>query len=120
MNTEKLIFDALLSEKNKYKSDEIKLSSIEARLIGESTAFIFSILISRDFLLDESCDEVTMEIISKDRTDYFVCISNSLGVIHHRVNFVNQELELISYLEKSRPLMIEALQKISTIKLSDA
>lgn len=65
-----LVFSKLNLLKHRYDSDVIQSLSIEVKIVGSNSVFYFSILIKDSYVLSQDCDEIVIEISSKDGVCY--------------------------------------------------
>lgn len=110
-----LIFNKINSLRDRYDFNAIQSSSIEVKIVGSHSAFYFSILIKKECVLDEDCDEVVIEVRSKDSISYSIDVSDSHGNIYYENHSVNDFLGINDSIEASYAMTIKILRKISNI-----
>ncbi|MDC9822094.1 hypothetical protein R0L47_19180 [Pectobacterium polonicum] len=110
-----LIFGKINSLRDRYSFNAIQSSSIEVKIVGSHSVFYFSILIKKEYVLDEDCDEVVIEIHSKNSASYDIDVSDSQGNIYYENRDVNDCLEINNSIEESYLITMEVLKNISNI-----
>ncbi|HEM7168258.1 TPA: hypothetical protein U2K68_004059, partial [Providencia stuartii] len=88
-NLNDFIFSKLCTVKSKYEFEGIKSVSVEAKIIGSDSIFYLSLLIQPEYTLNDECDEIVLEVSSRDYSNYNLDISDSKGIIYQKIENVS-------------------------------
>ncbi|EMH4150546.1 hypothetical protein RGN32_004154 [Providencia stuartii] len=116
-NLNDFIFSKLCTVKSKYEFEGIKSVSVEAKIIGSDSIFYLSLLIQPEYTLNDECDEIVLEVSSRDYSNYNLDISDSKGIIYQKIENVSDVAGISNFIDDAYNLILLILSKISIIDL---
>ncbi|MTB79648.1 hypothetical protein GKR55_03705 [Providencia stuartii] len=116
-NLNDFIFSKLCTVKSKYEFEGIKSVSVEAKIIGSDSIFYLSLLIQPEYTLNDECDEIVLEVSSRDYSNYNLDISDSKGIIYQKIENVSDVAGISNFIDDAYNLILLILSEISIIDL---
>jgi hypothetical protein len=103
------IFKKLSFTREALASRKVKTTTLEVKISDSLSRFYISILINPDYLINDECDEIVIEITSKDNVIFHLDVSDSLGNVYAEMSDISEFVCITEFIDNSLEIVKRVL-----------